>query len=109
MARYPSLDGDPLLATDPGPDTVEQPLSYHVDAILARIGRDGMIDGEEQAELQRLLAGVDAIGQQKLAAQGFQQGPMGASDETSDFGSAEGVEGTEEPMPGAQYAGPLMR
>ena len=105
--RYPSLDGAPALTTDPGADTIEKPLSYWVDGFLAAVGHDGQIDPEEGMEAQRLLAGLQAIAQQKMAAQGMAEQPASASGEASDFGDTGQSEDVNGPEPGAEYAGAM--
>lgn len=103
--RFPSLDGQQLMATDPGFDAQPQPVSYWVDGLLAAVGADRMIDPEEGREIQRLMAGLTAIAQQKQAAMGMNQPPAPASNETSDFGSTDGSEDVPEfgAQPGAEF------
>lgn len=99
-----SLDGAPNMATDPGFDAQPKPVSYWVDGLLAAVGGDGIVDPEEVREVQRLMAGLQAIGAQRQAAMGQQ--PMGPpSNDTSAFGSAEGAEDVPEygAQPGAEF------
>jgi hypothetical protein len=95
--RYPSLDGSPGLISDPGFD--------QEDGLLAAVGGDGVIDPQEQQEVQRLMVGLQAIGQQRLAAMGMNDQPAPPANETSDFGATDGTEPTPDsaPQPGAEF------
>lgn len=94
------MDGNPAIATSPGPDAQPQDIGYHVRAILAIVGADRQILPDEAREIQALMAGLQAIGTQK--AEPMQQPGM-ASNETSDFGSSPEAEEMDQPEQGAEY------
>lgn len=100
-----SLDRPAPQYGNPGPDQRTMSMSEAVDTVLMIAGRDGILDSQEQREVQRMMSGLQAIAMQKAAmAQQEQQMP---SDGTEDFGAAEGAEETDGqgPMPGAEFTG----
>lgn len=100
------MDAPASMYTKPGPDTTGFPLPTLVDMILSQIGADRAVDQTEAMEIQRLMVGLQAVGQQRMMAQqAAQQQMAGPSDETSDYGSDTGAEPTEEPETGAEFGG----
>lgn len=97
------MDGSPAVATTPPPDAQPQTLGYHLNAALAIIGADRQILPDEQREIQAFMAGLQQIAMQKAAAAQTPGGPMEASNETSDFGDAEGAEPMDDAPEGAEY------
>lgn len=100
-----SLDMPAPYYGDPGEDQRPMSIDEHVDAILAQISADRALTPDEMRPIQRLLAGIQQIGQMQQAnAQGEPAGPMqdtpqnfGASDEAEpvDNGQEEGVENVQ--------------
>lgn len=105
MPRGLSLDRNAAMVTDPGFDTMPKPLSYHVDAILAIVGADGLFDPAEQGEMQRLMVGLQAIGAARMQQMGAEQEMGGDPNATSDFGSGDGTEEADNygAEPGAEF------
>ena len=102
----PSLDRPAAQYVQPGPDERMRSADEIVDELLAVVSADRVLDPNETRAVQRLMAGLEAVAQQKAAmATPDEQG--GPSEETSDFGATEGAEATDgsEPMPGQEYAG----
>lgn len=98
------FDAPATMYNKPGPDTTGFPLPTLVDMILSQIGADRAVDQTEAMEIQRLMVGLQAVGQQRMMQQQAQQ-PAGPSDETSDYGADAGAEPTEEPVEGAEFGG----
>ncbi len=98
------FDAPATMYSKPGPDTTGFPLPTLVDMILSQVGADRAVDQTEAMEIQRLMVGLQAVGQQRVMQQQAQQS-AGPSDETSDYGADAGAEPTEEPVEGAEFGG----
>lgn len=85
-----SLDAPPAYFADPGPDQRTPSLDEHVDAILATVGADRIIDPQEMRSIQRLMGGLQAIAAQRAAMESAAQPEMADTPEA--FGAGEGVE-----------------
>lgn len=84
-------DERPIAAyQQPGPDTRPRTLAEIVDELLAVVGADRQVTPDEVSEIQRLMAGLQMIAQQKTPQQ--QPGQMGPGDETEDYGTSPGAE-----------------
>lgn len=90
---------------EPGADQRTMTLPEAVDAVLMAAGADGVLDMGEQREIQRMMAGLQAIAMQKAAM--AQQEQAAPDDGTEDFGTTDGAEPTDgsEPLPGQQFMG----
>lgn len=85
----------------PGPDTTALPLSALVDQMLSIIGADGVKSPDELREVQRLMIGLQSIGEQRIMGQP-QAAPI---DDTPIDAYADGTEDAN-PLPdGVEYAG----
>lgn len=76
---------------NPGPDTSRPPLSALIDMVLATVGADRAVTPDEQAEVQRLMVGLQAIAEQQVMG----AAPMGPGDATEPAFAAEGAEYVE--------------
>lgn len=85
---------------DPGPDAQPETLDMVARKFLAMVGADRQLDPGEVKTIQWMMAGLQAIAAQKAAP--TEMAPP--SDETSEYGSGEGVSPVEEQTaPGAEY------
>lgn len=102
-----SLDRPAGVYGEPGPDVQPQDIDQLVDQVIAVISADRVIDDREQRAIQRLLAVMQQIAEQKAAAAMPSSGGMPGQEETSDFGATEGTEPAEgsTPLPGQSWAG----